>query len=218
MAIPWRKIRRFAEVNETGTISFEILIENKTFVWIEFRTIQGTYLVQLVSEYIQTMNRKMKPPVFKQPKFVTEPEEEDEEMSRFTFIKKTLFGSLNEKKKTKPGEIEKTYYEDFDAIYDVAVSGESQQSTSESDSDQDQQDDVMLSQQKSHHQHHQTSQVSIISKASSMVKYVDDGQQPGPSSSSGHTSTGYSNFKNRSSQCSVRTNEGGAVSFDLNDF
>ena len=216
MAIPWRKIRRFAEINETKTISFEILIESKTFTWVEFKTIQGTYLVQLVGEYIETMNRRMKAPVFKQPKFVTEPEEEedddDEKMSRFAFIKKQIFGSLKEKKKKDEiEENEETYYDDFDAIDNILVSGESQQSSSDADSDLD--DDVMTS--------HQTSQVSIKSKTSSTVKYVDDGQQPGPSTSTRDTSTGYSknNNKTRSSQCSVRmTSDTDAALFDLNDF
>lgn len=221
MAIPWRKIGKFAENNETKTISFEIFIENKKLTSVEFKTIQGTYLVQLVGEYIETMNRNMKPPVFKQPKFVTESEEENEEdedkkVSRLAFIMKQIFGSSNKKKEQGEIEEEKTsYYVDFDAIGDVAVSGES---SWDSDSDQEQNDGVMMSQQISHSRNHQTSKISITSKTSSMVKYIDDDQQPGPSTSR-DTNTGYSNIKNQSSEFSVRrTSKTSAISFDLNDF
>eukprot|EP00111_Clytia_hemisphaerica_P002781 TCONS_00007823-protein len=161
LAIPWRKIRRFAEINETKTISVEILLESKNFTWIEFKTIQGVYLLQVLAEYIETMNVKLQPPVFKQPKFVLDEEEEPKKKITFTMLKEELFGAGKKKK-----EEDKTFYQDFDAI-DVVTSSDENESESE-------EDEISMT---------SSSRRSSITSQFSAKKYLtaDDGQKPGPS-------------------------------------
>ena len=182
LVIPWRKVRRFAEIHETKTIKFEILVKSKTFAWVEFKTLQGTYLLQLVGEYIETMNRKMKPPVFKQPKFVTEADEvENKKKGTITFalIKKEIFGM-----KDKKTEDEQSYFEDFNAIDDIELS---ENSVSNSDSEEEDEDD-------SSYQASQTSQRGSIASPAS-PKNVDDCEKPGGPSI---LSAGYLRINDRS--------------------
>ena len=169
MAIPWRKIRRFAEINETKTISVEILLESKNFTWVEFKTIQGIYPLQVLAEYIEVMNVKLQPPVFKQPKFVLDEEEEPKKKITFSMLKEELFGASKKKK-----EKDKTFYQEFDAIDVVTSSDEN-----ESESDED---EISMT---------SSSRRSSITSQLSAKKYlaIDDGQMPGPSNISNSISS-----------------------------
>lgn len=220
LAIPWRKIRRFAEINESNTITFEVLMDSKKFTWVEFRSVQGTYLLQLVGEYIEIMNRLMKPPVFKQPRFVTEAEEISNEggeetkarMITFALIKKELFGW---KKKTD-AENEKTYYEDFDAIDGGSSSGEDLTSSESEDSEEEDVESRPMS---------QASVRGSLGSRISAIKYLDENinsndMQPGPSGLRRNTSYSSVRGHDTSSRSSVRaTGEERQInSFSLLDF
>ena len=74
LSIPWRKIRRFTEIVETKTISFEIFIAaDQAFTWVEVQSIQGTLLLQITAEFIDQIRRKLEKPIFRQPKWVDVP-------------------------------------------------------------------------------------------------------------------------------------------------
>lgn len=70
MAIPWRKIRQFAEIKERRSVTLEVLLDEKAFTWIEFLTPQKTVLLQAIAECIDMLRVKVEKPLFRQPGFV----------------------------------------------------------------------------------------------------------------------------------------------------
>jgi len=135
LAVPWRKVRQFTDISESKTISFEILIESKAFTWVEFKTIQGTYLLQLVAEYIEVINSQNQTPEFKQPPWAEDGEKEPRKGITFKMIKDQFFSSGKKDKKEKSKN--NTFYEEFDAIDVVSSNDEQSESDNDGDSDVD---------------------------------------------------------------------------------
>ena len=58
--IPWRKVRRWTQVNDNASLGYEIfLMEEKAFTWIEFETVQAAYLLQVTGEFVGRLNERL---------------------------------------------------------------------------------------------------------------------------------------------------------------
>lgn len=60
MHIPWRKVRRWTQINDNASLGYEIyLMEEKAFTWIEVETVQAPYLLQVTSELVGKLNDRL---------------------------------------------------------------------------------------------------------------------------------------------------------------
>ena len=90
LSIPWCKIRSFAEITETNSISFEIFLgSEKTFTWLELRSSQDTLLLQITAEFIENIKGTVEQAPFTQPKWVSQPHEHP---FSWKMLKEEMFG------------------------------------------------------------------------------------------------------------------------------
>lgn len=95
MSIPWRKIRRFAEIQETKSINLEIfLADDQAFAWIEVQCPQGTLLLQIIAEFIDKVRERLEKPKFRQPRWVNQPKAN---ALTWAMIKQELFAVKKER-------------------------------------------------------------------------------------------------------------------------
>ena len=100
ISIPWRKIRRFTEINETKSISFEVFLnDSQSFTWLEVKTIQGALLLQAATEAISNMKAEMGEQEFKQPTRLTNPKSKN--TLTWDLIKSEMFGLKSNKEECK---------------------------------------------------------------------------------------------------------------------
>lgn len=137
---PWRKIRRWSEV-QGNSVHFEIFFTDEMrFEWIEVESNQAAYLMAVIAEFVFIIKRESEEPTFKTPKWI-----KNKMANRITWkmIKKELFSSKKEKAEgEEEGEEEDDEEEEeeedesdddeeaekvhrLDSIYDEASSDES---------------------------------------------------------------------------------------------
>lgn len=138
---PWRKIRRWSQV-QGNSVHFEVFFTDEMrFEWVEVESKQAAYLMAVIAEFVFIIKRDSEEPTFKTPKWI-----QNKMANKITWkvIKKELFSS---KKKEKPeGEEDQQEGEDeeeneeseeessddeeaefvhrLDSIYDEGSSGE----------------------------------------------------------------------------------------------
>ncbi|XP_065668662.1 uncharacterized protein LOC101241194 [Hydra vulgaris] len=99
ISIPWRKVRRFTEINETKSVSFEVFLnEIQSFTWLEVKTIQGALLLQATAEAISNIKSKIEEGAQQQMQ-LTNPIFNNK--LTFALIKSELFGLKSNKDNNK---------------------------------------------------------------------------------------------------------------------
>ena len=116
LSFPWCKIRSFAEITETSSISFEIFLgSEKNFTWLEVRASQDTLSLQITAGFIENIKVTVEQAPFPQPKWVYQPHEHP---FSWKMLKEEMFGMKKDEKLPKVKQ--------FDDIEGISSSDEEQ--------------------------------------------------------------------------------------------
>lgn len=120
---PWRKIRRWSQV-QGNSVHFEIFFTDEMrFEWVEVESDQSAYLMEVIVEFIFIMKKESEEPTFKLPKWL---KNKSEKRLTWKLVKNELFSQKkeeDEEEEEEPQE-EEEFINRFDNLHDEASSDE----------------------------------------------------------------------------------------------
>lgn len=121
---PWRKIRRWSQV-QGNSVHFEIFFTDEMrFEWIEVESDQSAFLMEVIVEFVYIMKKESEEPTFKLPKWLNN---KSENRLTWKLIKNELFSKKKEEEEEEEEEEpqeEEEFLHRFDNLHDEVSSDE----------------------------------------------------------------------------------------------